>query len=471
MRIDPPEDVLRPAGSEGGGYGIHSDAFRKPEGVSIRWISCGSNAYPAGTGMGGTMRGRSAFIVGTALCCFFIVSGCAKAPATPGPTPASSAEAREATLDAGVSTALSNAASGLSTALSNVVSGGTGETALSSFIAAGGKVTCLLQEGRAACWGQNQKGQVGDGTFEDRHAPAAVTVVDGTITALAVGYTHACALRSGGDIVCWGSGVSDASASGVLTGYQAVSAGSSHTCGLTNGGEVRCWGRNALGGLGDGTTENRPEPVDAVGLTGGATAVSAGADFSCAVHRGGVRCWGANDTGQLGNGTYAGGLIPDDVLGMDSGMSGIAAGVFHACAWNTEGGVWCWGENLSGQLGDGTMYNSPVPVRVEGLTGGARVVVAGGSHTCALRIAGGVVCWGNNDHGQLGDGTTAARNKPGDVAGLTAGVVSIAAGVSHTCALLESGSVRCWGLNDHGQLGNGTNADSPVPVEVVGGAA
>jgi alpha-tubulin suppressor-like RCC1 family protein len=409
------------------------------------------------------MRVRSASVFGTAVFFLLILSGCVQASAAPGPAPASSAEAREATLDSGLAAVLSNGSSGIATVFANAFSGAAGGSGTSAVLAAGGKMTCLVKDGRASCWGQNRQGQLGDGTAEDRNTPAAVTVVDGAIIALSPGYTHACALRSAGDIVCWGSGISDTSGIGVLSGYRAVSAGSGHTCGLTEGGEIRCWGRNSLGGLGDGTTEDRQEPADVVGLLGGATAVAAGVDFSCAVHRGGARCWGSNDAGQLGNGTRTGSLIPEDVLGMDSDVSGIAVGVFHACAWKARGGVWCWGENLSGQLGDGTDFNSPLPVRVAGLTEEVKAVAAGGSHTCALTLTGRILCWGNNDHGQLGDGTTISRNRPAAVAGLAA-AAGLAAGAGHTCALLEDGSVFCWGLNDHGQLGDGSNQDSPVPA-------
>ena len=335
-----------------------------------------------------------------------------------------------------------------------------------SGLAAGGNQTCILDEGGAKCWGENSAGQLGDGTIEDRKTPAAVTILAEKISAIAVGYTHTCALTAAGEAFCWGSNLAELSGAGKLAGFKALTVGSMHSCGLTAGGGVMCWGGNSFGGLGDGTTETRPAPVDVVGLTGDVTAVSAGVDFTCAVQKGGAKCWGSNDTGQLGDGSYASSPSPVNVSGLESGVTAVAAGVFHACAWKEAGKAWCWGENMVGELGDGTGQNSPLPVKVSGFEGGVKTVVVGGSHTCALTAAGGVKCWGNNEYGQLGDGTTTGRNAPVDVVGLTGGVAAIAAGGSHTCALMSSGAVKCWGLNDSGQLGNGTTHNSNTPVEV-----
>jgi alpha-tubulin suppressor-like RCC1 family protein len=331
-------------------------------------------------------------------------------------------------------------------------------------ISAGGNRTCFVESGRAWCWGQNQAGQLGDGTFEDRDTPAPVVAAD-DILSLAVGFAYTCAVKRTGEVACWGSGVPDRPGSDPVTGCAAAAVGTSHACILTASGAVKCWGTNGLGALGDGSTETRQEPVDVVGMGGGVASLSAGTDFSCAVRGGAAKCWGSNDSGQLGVGTYAAGLTPQTVEGLDSGMTGIAAGMFHACAWYREGGIWCWGENLLGALGDGTNRNSPIPVVVR-LTGGIQSVVAGAGHTCALTVAGGVACWGDNARGQLGNGTTVASNTPVEAAGLTRGVVAIAAGAEHTCALLGGRTVKCWGSNNRGQLGNGTRSDSLVPADV-----
>ena len=241
-----------------------------------------------------------------------------------------------------------------------------------------------------------------------------------------------------------------------------------------------------MGALGDGTTDDRATPVDVVGLSSGVRAVSSGWNFTCAVtNAGGVKCWGYNLRGQLGDGTTANSSVPVDVVGLSSGVRAVSAGVFHACAVMIRGAVKCWGLNHRGQLGDGSTTESSVPVDVMGLSAGVRTVSAGIWHTCAVSAAGGAKCWGQNNYGQLGDGTTTDRHEPVDVVGLTSGVAMIATGNggdgvadgSHTCAVTTTGpgagshaggSVKCWGINTLGQLGDGTTVDRLVPVDVSG---
>ena len=345
---------------------------------------------------------------------------------------------------------------------------------LKRILAAGGNHTCAIENGELKCWGENKAGQLGDGTFEDRIVPTKAVVFSGSAVSVAAGYLHTCVVTDAGEVVCWGDNwagqlgnlanpINDMG--GKMGGFQAVEAGGAHTCALTGSGGIRCWGGNKLGALGDGTNENRQTPVDVIGLTSGVQAFAAGMDFSCAVTGNRAKCWGADDSGQLGNGSYESTNQPVDVDGLGAGVIGVAAGFFHACAITKTGEVWCWGENTAGELGNGTIAGSPVPVKVSGLEDAVAIVV-GGSHTCALTKAGGVKCWGDNSHGQLGDGTIDGKDIPVDVTGLTGGVTALAAGASHTCALLRSGVVECWGLNGNGQLGDGTTMDRNTPVQI-----
>jgi len=181
----------------------------------------------------------------------------------------------------------------------------------------------------------------------------------------------------------------------------------------------------------------------------------------------GSRAGGANGSGQLGNGTTAESSGRVDVSSLAGGITAIAAGDDHTCALTSGGGINCWGANDNGQLGNRTTTNSSVPVDVSGLASGVSAIAAGGANTCALLRNGAVRCWGDNHAGQLGNGTKANSSVPVAVSGLASGVSAITTG-GHTCALTNAGGVKCWGANDLGELGNGTTANSSVPVAVSG---
>jgi alpha-tubulin suppressor-like RCC1 family protein len=242
---------------------------------------------------------------------------------------------------------------------------------------------------------------------------------------------------------------------------------------LTAAGGTKCWGDNQYGQLGYGSgTRNRLTPVDVVGLTTGVAAISARGLHTCAVTTaGGLKCWGYNGYGELGDdGTTMNRATPVDVVGLTTGVAAISAGTNHTCALTTAGGFKCWGNNDHGQLGDGTTRDiaSTTPVDVVGLATGVARIDAGRQHTCALTTAGGAKCWGNNESGELGDGTWTQRLTPVDVVGLTTGVAAIAAGGDHTCALTTAGAVKCWGSNLYAQLGDGTWTQRTTLVDVVG---
>lgn len=196
--------------------------------------------------------------------------------------------------------------------------------------------------------------------------------------------------------------------------------------------------------------------------------IAAGRGHSCAVTPAGrLTCWGENDYGQLGDGTTSSRANPVDVAGMSSGILAVSAGLAHSCALTVSGGVKCWGLNLDGRLGDGTTISRTQPTDVSGLSTGIVAVAAGAEHTCALTTVGGVKCWGYNAFGQVGDGTTTSRSTPVDVSGLS-DVTVIASGGYFSCALTSAGGVKCWGDNALGQLGNGATIDQSMPVDVTG---
>jgi alpha-tubulin suppressor-like RCC1 family protein len=252
-----------------------------------------------------------------------------------------------------------------------------------------------------------------------------------------------------------------------------VAAGGSHTCAVTSAGGAKCWGSNVQGQVGDGTRDERSTPVPVSGLASGVMVIAAGGIHTCALtSAGGVKCWGANGQGQVGDGTTTPRWTPVDVSGLTSGVAAITTGHDHTCALTNAGGVKCWGDNTRGQLGDGTTFPlRTTPVDVSGLTSGVVAIAAGRWHTCALTNAGAAKCWGYNAQGQLGDGQTCGTDScltPVSVVGLASGVARIDAGDYHTCASTSGGAVKCWGYNGDGELGDGTRDGSSTPVNVFG---
>ncbi len=354
-------------------------------------------------------------------------------------------------------------------------------------VSAGGNHTCAItNEGGIKCWGGNYRGQLGNGTTSQDPTPTPVDVLDlgGQATALAAGLSFTCALIQGAWLDCWGQNDDGQLGNGTLqwsigwtpvdlfgvANATEVAAGGDHNCATTTGGGLKCWGSNTYGQLGDGSGGYiRRVPVDVVGLASGAAAVGAGQSYTCAVtDAGAAKCWGRNYYGQLGDGTTDDSSVPVDVVGLSSGVDAIAAGGYHTCALSTEGGVKCWGNNAYGQLGDGTTDDSPVPVDVLGLNSGVVAVSTREQHTCALTSTGGVKCWGYNAYGQLGDGTTDNSPVPVDILGLSSGVVAVSSGGWHTCVVTTAGGAKCWGSNGKGQLGDGTIISDTTPVDVVG---
>jgi len=181
-----------------------------------------------------------------------------------------------------------------------------------------------------------------------------------------------------------------------------------------------------------------------------------------------IQCSGENTNGQLGDGTTTNQSAPVTVSGISTATS-VSAGFRQTCALLNNNTVNCWGLNSSGQLGDGTTVDKSTPVTVSGISTATSVSVGGGSeegHSCSLLSNNSVKCWGNNGYGQLGDGTTTDRSTPVLVSGIST-AIAISAGFRHTCALLSDSTVQCWGYNNQGQLGDRTKASSFTPVNVL----
>jgi alpha-tubulin suppressor-like RCC1 family protein len=291
-------------------------------------------------------------------------------------------------------------------------------------VASGGSSACaVLPGGGVDCWGKNDQGQLGDGKEESSKLPVAVSgITDATAVAMAPAGESACALLADGS--------------------------------------VDCWGMNWRGQLGDGTTTASSTPVAVSGISD-ATAITLSESNSCALlASGSVDCWGYNGGDELGTGEFSKEYSATslEVPGIPK-ASAVSEG-FFGCALS-GGKITCWGPYESFIFGSGPVW--PSPVTISGISS-ATAVSTTTTDVCTVMLEGSVDCWGNNDAGQLGDGTTKSTTEPGTVSGIS-NATAVATSIEHTCALLSTGHVDCWGGYS---LGNGTEGESSTPVAVNG---
>jgi alpha-tubulin suppressor-like RCC1 family protein len=351
---------------------------------------------------------------------------------------------------------------------------------------------------QSICWGFNEDGQVGTGALSTI-APLTRVSTDRTVRMTSAGRYHSCEITLSGDVWCGGSntgGQVNGNPSPPVTSFvrvqplpatafRVVQAGLLHSCALSLSKQIWCWGANGEGQLGTGPSTPVPgsfsvpafvaDEFDAVTTTGLHT---------CALTTSGqAECWGLNESGQLGDGTTTTRGVPAPISGTFifrtepavvpaapdpdfyiPGQSFISAGFAHTCGILTSNAAVCWGENENGQLGNGSTTDAVAPIAV---SGGFqfKAISAGYRHTCAITTAGAAYCWGDNALGQLGDGTTTDRFTPRAVSGgLT--FMSISAGDTFSCGVTTAGVAYCWGDNEYGQLGSVAVAGSTVPVEL-----
>lgn len=302
-------------------------------------------------------------------------------------------------------------------------------------IAAGKLHSCAVRRsGEVSCWGFNLDGQLGNGETNSRSATPVDVSGLSDARAIAAGGNFSCAVRANGRVVCWGGNASGQLGDGSLTPSATpvtvrdisdaigVAAGEAHACAVTSEGGIFCWGDGRNGQLGTGMSVSSPTPQPVVAIPQ-AVAVTAGERSSCSLARSGaVHCWGANELGQLGSGTpsVTPNPTPVPVTGLEDASS-IFMSKNHACAVRRSGNVVCWGAGASGQLGDGQPRTDASAaqatfVRVSGITNGEHAG-AGGFHSCATTRVGGILCWGSNDRGQLGNRSTTSEQSPVAVVG------------------------------------------------------
>jgi alpha-tubulin suppressor-like RCC1 family protein len=340
----------------------------------------------------------------------------------------------------------------------------------------------VMGGGGVKCWGNNEYGQLGNGTRVNSNVPVDVQGLTDAKT-ITAGWGHFCVLTNRGGVKCWGNNTDGelgngetwdqslpADVVGLSSGVIAIDAGDNHTCAVTDTRGLKCWGKNTYGQLGDWTKTSSSVPVESPFFGGGVADVSAGWGHTCVqTTEGWAKCWGNNAYGQMGFGKMTDIHLPaEDVVNLNGRVLQVTADGGQTCALTAGGSGQCWGNNRYGQLGDGTTQKRYEPVQVAGLTSGVGFIETGWNHTCAVSSGGELICWGWNFYGQLGDGTTINQSTPARVRFLTDGVETIAVGWGHTCVITERDMVKCWGLNGSGQLGDGTWTDSPVPLTVIG---
>jgi alpha-tubulin suppressor-like RCC1 family protein len=361
----------------------------------------------------------------------------------------------------------------------------------SSSIVGGTRFTLASLAGRSLAWGGNTSGELGEGSMTGHPTPVPVVGLSLPVVAIAAGANHSLAVTSDGALFAWGHNASgqlgdgtkkDRSEPALVSGLhdvRGVAAGDGFSMALQADGSVFAWGNNQSGQLGDGKAPEdhaTPEVVSGLGAGSGVVEISAGIGFAMVRKAdGSVWEWGNGTSGELGDGTNGKQSAPTQVqgLGPGSGVISISGGGSHALALKADGGVLAWGNNKSGELGDGTSpTNHSAPVGVSGLGPGSGVVAiaAGESFSLAAKGDGTVVAWGNNESGELGDGT-APQDKSTPVAvqpfGPHGRLRSLGAGGSHSLAVAADGTVWSWGNNSTGQLGDGTQpTDQHTPVKV-----
>lgn len=355
-------------------------------------------------------------------------------------------------------------------------------------ISGGQNRTCgVTGDGETKCWGDNASGGLGDGTLIDRPTPGAVLGLGPGTTMTVEAGGPSCALLANGSVRCWGGNIE-----GSIPGAGAdnpvpvdiprlgagttahISLGQKHGCAISITGATRCWGSNSSSQLGVGLPKGSlyALPTLVPGFGPGTTRqIDASYLGTCAVRiDNSAWCWGTNVGGRIGDGTSTERNLPTAVVDLGPGTTAqIATGTHHTCAVTTEGAAKCWGSSTSGALGNGRLGpDVPTPGDVVGLDEGTTTMIdTGSAYSCAVTTDGTAKCWGTNVYGQLGLGEGVWQQlAPRPVIGLTNSTRLIHTSTNTACAITTSDELRCWGLNDLGQVGDGTTTDRRVPVPI-----
>ena len=332
-------------------------------------------------------------------------------------------------------------------------------------------------------WGDNAIGRLGDGTTTNRSSPGTTAGGGTNWKQVACGVQHAAAVKTDGTLWAWGNNGSGQLGDGTTTNrsspgttagggtnWRQAACGNSHTAAIKTDGTLWTWGNNGNGQLGVGTTTSRSSPGTTAGGGTNWKQVSCGDGHTAAIKTDGTLwTWGNNGSGRLGDGTTINRSSPVTTVGGGTNWKQVAGGAIHTTAVKTDGTLWAWGNNGSGQLGTGNTVSRSSPGTTAGGGTNWKQVACGVQHAAAVKTDGTLWAWGNNGSGQLGDGTTTNRSSPGTTAGGGTNWKQVASGGAHTAAIKTDGTLWTWGNNFNGQLGVGTTTSRTSPGTTAGG--
>ncbi|MBN2723749.1 MAG: hypothetical protein JXR95_06735 [Deltaproteobacteria bacterium] len=343
-------------------------------------------------------------------------------------------------------------------------------------ISCGGYHTCGVRKDKSAwCWGAGNDGRLGYGEERNVMNPIQVKELEKNIYSVSAGYSHSCALTELGEVFCWGCGRDGQLGNdSFLTQLVPVrvmfsdntavslSLGEYHSCSLKKDGTIWCWGKNNFGQTGcEECTCKTPEKVNTSGKR--MISVASGSRHTCAVSvEGKVLCWGDNSASQLGTKDPKKTNTPVEVTGIPGKIVSIEVGEYHSCAKTESGNLWCWG-TMKHRTSMIVKMTQPTIIKE---SKNVSLISSGYNHQCSI-INNRLMCFGLNNYGQLGNKSTVDSSNPVEVNLPKKHIKSISCGKYHTCAVYNNGKTWCWGYNQDGQLGNGSTQNTDTPSQVM----
>ena len=339
----------------------------------------------------------------------------------------------------------------------------------------------LFSEGGLWTWGQNSYGQLGDNTVVNKSSPVQTIAFGTNWKQVTSGYYCAAAIKTDGTLWAWGYNVNGQLGDNTVndksspvqtialgTNWKQVSGGYYHTAAIKTDGTLWAWGYNTYGQLGDNTVVNKSSPVQTIALGTNWKQVSCGITYTAAIKTDGTLwSWGRNNSGQLCDNTVVDKSSPVQTIALGTNWKQVACGYQHASAIKTDGTLWTWGYNTYGQLGDSTVVHKSSPVQTIALGTNWKQVACGFYHTAGIKTDGTLWTWGRDNYGELGDNTVVSKSSPVQTIALGTNWKQVDCGFYHTAGIKTDGTLWAWGYNVNGQLGDSTVVRKSSPVQTI----